>query len=104
MQRRLFFTCLGLFLSAPVTAFAVQPGLTAIVPEQVAAGGLVQLSGTDFGGTGTVHLNQQVVGADAWADTQITLHAPASPGTYSVQVCVASGCSNMRMLSVVVAD
>ena len=100
MQRRLFIICFGLFVTAPVTAFAVQPNLTSVAPERVKPGIIVQLNGTDFGGNGTVHLNQQVVGADAWAGTQITLHAPTLPGTYAVKVCVASQCSNIRLLYV----
>jgi hypothetical protein len=101
VQRRPFFTCLGFFLTAPLTAFAVQPNLSAITPGEVAPGTIVQLIGTDFGGNGTVHLNQQIIGADAWTDTQITLHAPALPDVYAVKVCVANECSNVRLLRVV---
>ena len=100
MQRRLFFTCLGLFLITRAIAQAGPPNLANIAPELVAPGTLVQLYGANFGATGTVLWNQQEVGADVWSDTQISLHAPGLPGSYRVKVCTAGECSNFRWLHV----
>ena len=82
------FSIVIFLLSAAAQASAQSPTVTSIYPSTGAVGTPVQITGTNFGTTGTVSLNGTTAVVETWNSTTITAVVPsgATSGTFSVTV------------------
>jgi hypothetical protein len=87
LQWKLFSIVIFL-LSVAAQASAQSPTVTSIYPSTGAVGTPVQITGTNFGSTGTVSLNGIAAAVETWNSTTITALVPsgATSGTFSVTV------------------
>ena len=99
------FISLCVLALVPTAVLATSPNITILSPRSAAVGGVVTITGTDFGdlqGSSTVAFNGTVAVPTSWSANSITVPVPSGATTGNVVVTAGGQISNGFAFTVVI--